>query len=175
MGSAKTIACRFELDLLDAVPAPRARCAAATPAHQARHPPCARPVRVLHALPSFVCDAVWNVTRGDMLCRGLDMSPLVVEKDVRAERPQELALVESAEKERLVDADVPRPKRADHPFVRRGAARRDERGAYRTVILGKVGLDSMQCREKVLERSSRKRRRCRITLAFGEGRKSRGS
>ena len=110
-----------------------------------------------------------------MLCRGLDMPPLVVEKDVRAECPQELALVEAAEEERLVDADVPRAKRSDHPFVRRRAACRDERGANRTVILGKVGLDSMQCREKVLERSSGKRRRCRVPLALGEGRKSGGS
>ena len=53
---------------------------------------------------------MWNVSRRHVLRRRLDVPGLVVEEDIGTERAQELPLVQSAEEQRLVDADVPGPR-----------------------------------------------------------------
>src|SRR5512144_2057012 len=111
---------------------------------------------------SFIGYSMRDMAGGHVLRRRFDMPSLIIEEYIRAERAQELALVEPAEKQRLVDADVPCAKRTDHPFVRRRAARRDERRADRARILRKIGLDPMQRGKEFLERSARQRLRGRI-------------
>src|SRR4051812_20069546 len=98
-----------------------------------------------------------HMTRRDVLERGVDVRALVVEEDVGAERAQEFALFEAAQKERLVDPDVPGAKGSNYTLVRRRAARGDERGANGTAVFGKVGLDAMQPREEFLERAAGER------------------
>src|SRR5213082_3554719 len=80
------------------------------------------------------------------------MPGLVVEEEVGFEFAQELALRESAEEHRLVDADVPRHQRADRALVRRRAARRDERRAHPHRRRPRL-LQPMQRREEGLERT----------------------
>src|SRR6478672_10392636 len=75
---------------------------------------------------SFIRDPVRDVSRRNVLRGGLDVPTLVVEENVGAEGAQELTFVQAAEEERLVDADVPRAQRPDHPLVGGCAARGDE-------------------------------------------------
>src|SRR5262249_39998758 len=106
--------------------------------------------------------------RRDVLRRGLDVRALIVEEEIGTERTQELALVEPAEKERLVDADIPGAKRADHALMRRRAARGDERGADRALVLGGGGLDVVQRGQKILEWAAGKRVARGVRFAPGE-------
>ena len=57
----------------------------------------------------FIADAVGHVGCGDVARRRLDMRALIIEKEVCAKGAQELALVEAAKEQRLVDANVPGP------------------------------------------------------------------
>ena len=57
------------------------------------------------------------------------MDRLIVEEDVGVEGFQDLALLDAAQEEGLVDPDVPCPQGADYSFMGRGASCRDEGGA----------------------------------------------
>ena len=81
------------------------------------------------------------------------MLSLVIEEDVGAECPQECRLLHAAEEQRLVKADVPRAQGTYDPFVSGCAARRDECGADRAVLL-KLLLQALQGPEKGLERTA---------------------
>src|SRR5207249_7742665 len=93
---------------------------------------------------------------------------LIVEEEIGSERTQKLALVETPEKERLVDADVPRAQGPDHALVRRRAARGDERRADRAAVFRIVRLDLVQRGQKLLERPAGQRVARRGRFAFGE-------
>ena len=80
----------------------------------------------------------------DMLCCRFDVRALIVEEEIGPERAQKLSLVETAEKERLVDADVPRAQSPDHARMCRGGARGDERRADQAAVLQILGLDLVQ-------------------------------
>src|SRR5204863_7696876 len=98
-----------------------------------------------------------------------DVRSLVVEENVRAKRAQEFPFVETAEEKRLVDPDVPRAQRADHPLMRGCAAGRHERRADRARIFREISLDPMESGEKFLEWAAAERLVRRIGLALREG------
>src|ERR1039457_6966528 len=87
-------------------------------------------------------------------CTG-DVFQGIIEKDVRAKRLQKRPLVAAAEEQCLVETHAPLAQRQNHPLVRRGRAGGDQRGADWRVLRWKSLLQSMQCREKALERASR--------------------
>src|SRR4030095_9544569 len=93
----------------------------------------------------------------DVLGGRFDMSSLVIKEDVGLERLQELTLVHSAQKQCLVDADVPGTQGADNALMRRGTASGDERGAYRRLLGRELGLDAMQRSKEGLKRAARQR------------------
>src|SRR5437773_11333197 len=117
----------------------------------------------------FVGDAERHMPGRDVPARRLDVAALVVEKNVRAESFQERALVQPAQKQGFVDADVPGAQRAHDAFVGRRAARRHQGGAHGRAVRREFGLDAMQRRQKTLERASRQRLLGRGDLARGEG------
>src|SRR2546430_6519561 len=117
----------------------------------------------------FVGDAERHMPGRDVAARRLDVAALVVEKNVRAEGFQERALVQPAQKQGFVDADVPGAQRAHDAFVGGRAARRHQRGADGRAVRREFGLDAMQRRQKTLERASRQRLLGRSDLARGEG------
>src|SRR5690349_11752478 len=96
------------------------------------------------------------------------MGALVIEKDVGAEGAQELSLVESAEKQCFVNADVPGAQRPDDALVRRCAASRDQRRADRARLVGEIALDAVQAGQEFLERSARQRAQRGVCLAAGK-------
>ena len=98
-----------------------------------------------------------HVAGGNVLRRGLDVRALVVEEDVGAERSQNLALVEAAQEEHLVNSDIPCTQCSDYTFMRGCTARGDERSRNRTGIVGEIVLDPMQTREEFLERPAGER------------------
>lgn len=71
-----------------------------------------------------------HMSRRHMARGGFDVAALIVEEDVGAEGPQEFAFVESAQKKRFIDANVPGAQGADDALVRGRSARGDEGGAY---------------------------------------------
>src|SRR5262245_25384345 len=102
----------------------------------------------------FVRYAERDVSGRDMTRRRLGVTALVVEEDVGAESLEEGPLVQSAEKQRLVDADVPGSQRAHDPLVRRGAARRHERGPDGRALGRIFRLNAMQRSEEAFEGSA---------------------
>src|SRR5512138_3610283 len=104
-----------------------------------------------------------------MLQRGVDMRALIVEEEIGAERTQEFALVQTTEKERLVDPDVPGAQRADYALVRRRSAGGDQCRTYRARVLRIVRLDLAQGGQEFLERAARQRVARGFDLALGEG------
>src|SRR5882672_4394556 len=100
----------------------------------------------LAASRSLVGDAERDVPGRDVAARRLGVTALVVEEDVGAESLQKWALVEPAEEQRLVDADIPRAQGAHHAFVG-GRAARSHQGSPDGRALGRMlGLDTMQRR-----------------------------
>src|SRR5216117_4446881 len=89
--------------------------------------------------------------------RRLDVAALVVEKNVRAESLQERTLVQPAQKQGFVDADVPGAERAHDAFVGGRAARRHQGGTDGRAVRREFGLDPVQGGEKTLEGASRQR------------------
>src|SRR5256714_2372039 len=117
----------------------------------------------------FVGDAERHMPGRDVAGRRLDVAALVVEKNVRAEGFQERALVQPAQKQGFVDADVPGAQRAHDAFVGGRAARRHQGGADGRAVRREFGLDAMQRREETLERASRQRLLGRGDFVRGEG------
>ena len=107
--------------------------------------------RSTRAILGFIGDAVRHVARGDVFHRRLDVRALIVEENVGAERAEDLALVEAAQEEHLVDADVPCAQRANDALVRGRAARRDERGDDRARFFAEIGLDPVQAARNSLK------------------------
>src|SRR2546430_163412 len=105
----------------------------------------------------FVGDAERHMPGRDVAARRLHAAALVLGKNVRAEGLQERALVQPAQKQGFVDADVPGAQRAHDAFVGGRAARRHQRGADGRAVRREFGLDAMQPREQTLERASRQR------------------
>ena len=89
--------------------------------------------RLLH-ISRFV-PAVADAAEGDMhgggeFLGGFEVGgPLVVEIDMGAELLQDAAFVHAAERERLVDGDVPVAERGGEPPLRRAVSRGDDGGA----------------------------------------------
>src|SRR5579859_8139431 len=110
------------------------------------------------------------VAGGHVAGSRLHVALLVVEEDIGAKGLEELALGQSAEEQRLIDADVPGPESADHPFVGRCRTRRDQRSADRRVVQWVYGLDAVQRRQEVLERPAAQGLARLSLLAGGEGR-----
>ena len=89
-----------------------------------------------------------------MTARRVAMDALVVEKDVRIEGCEKTPLVEPAEKECLVDADIPSTQGTDHPLVRGRTARGHERGAQRRCLGRKECLKLMDRHQQTLKGST---------------------
>ena len=81
-----------------------------------------------------------NMASGNHLPGQLAVTGLIVEKHVRSERFEERRLGQAAEKQRLVQTDVPLAQGTDHPFVSRRRARGDQCGADRAVIVRELTL-----------------------------------
>lgn len=62
---------------------------------------------------------------GNVLARGFTILRLVIKENVRAESPEEFALISSTKEKRLIDADIPCAQCVDNALVG---------GAPRTVI-----------------------------------------
>src|SRR5262252_9267638 len=118
---------------------------------------------------SLVGDAERHVAGSDVPRGRFGVPALVVEEDVGAESLEERPLVESAEEQRLVDADIPSAQRAYDALVRRRAARSHQRRADRCVLGGILGLNSMQRCQEALEGAARQRLFRRADLARREG------
>src|SRR5690606_34500839 len=101
-----------------------------------------------------------------MLARRLAVPRLVVEEHVGAEGTQEYALVEPAEKQTLINPDIPGAQCAHHPLVGRRGAGRHQRRSDRALLTRELALQLVQCGEKRHERSARQglARRARLVL-----------
>jgi hypothetical protein len=72
------------------------------------------------------------------------MGLLVIKKDIRLIRPQELGLVQSAEKDGFINANIPGTQRAYDAFMRWRRAGRDQRRPDRCFSGGEGLLQVMQ-------------------------------
>ena len=94
--------------------------------------------RLLHIsrfVPALSAAAEGDVHGGGVLLGGFEVGrPLVVEVDVRTQLLQDTAFVHTAERERLVDRDVPVAARGGESPLRRAVARRDDGGAQEPVV-----------------------------------------
>src|SRR5690606_4376893 len=101
-----------------------------------------------------------------MLARRLTVPRLVIEEHVSPECAQEYAFVESAEKQALINTDIPGAQRPHHPLVGRRGTGRHQRRADRAPLARELALQFVQCGEKCHERPTRQgfTRRARLVL-----------
>ena len=81
---------------------------------------------------------------------------LVIEEQISAEGLQKLGLVQAAQKQGLVQPNIPLTQGTNHPLMGRGTARRHQRSADRTLLIGKLGLNAIECSQERLERATPK-------------------
>src|SRR5207342_3687671 len=105
-----------------------------------------------HALWDLAVACARHVPGCDVTQRAFAVLRLVVEEYVGAERAKELGLVGAAQKQTFVQTHIPRAQRANHAFVRRRRARRDECGSDRTLAILEFRLQTMQTAQEILER-----------------------
>ena len=105
---------------------------------------------------------------GDVPRRGQAVARLVVEEHVGFVGAQELGFVQPAEEQALVQANVPGAQRLDDALVRRRAARGDERGADRAVVVAELALQAVQPHEERFERPALQRAVGGLGLRFGK-------
>ena len=96
------------------------------------------------------------------------MAGLVVKEKIRFEFTQKFALGQAAEEHRFINLDIPVHQRADGAFVRRGAARRHQRGAN-AYLRRAVLLQAMQRFEQGHEGPWRQRFGRQLALVLLKG------
>ena len=80
---------------------------------------------------------------------------LIVEKDIGAKAFEESTFIQPAQKQRLVNADVPTAQGADYPLVCGCRARSDERRTYWRSTGRVFGLDAVQGGQERRKRPAR--------------------
>lgn len=93
-----------------------------------------------------------NVACSYHFTRFFTVTGLIIEKHIGGERLKEGRLLQTAEKQRLVQTDVPFAQGANHPFMGGCRARRDQRRADRAACVGKLALQLIERSEKRFER-----------------------
>ena len=84
--------------------------------------------------------------------RPLTVPFLVIKEQVRAKGLQKFGLVQTAQKQRLVQTNIPLTQGANYPFMGRRAAGCYQCRADRTLLVGELGLNTVERCKKRLAR-----------------------
>ncbi len=81
-----------------------------------------------------------NMAGGDNFACFFAMTRLIIEKHIGSERLKKCRLFQAAEKQRLIQTDIPFAQGADHPFMGGRRAGGDQRCPNRAGSLGEFAL-----------------------------------
>lgn len=113
----------------------------------------------------LIAHAMGHMPGGHHLPGFLAMAGLVVKKHVGGKRFKERRFFQAAEKQRLVQADIPLTQGADHSLMGRCRTRRHQRGADRARLIGELALQQIEGRQEALEWPTAQRLAGRLPLA----------
>lgn len=103
----------------------------------------------------FVADTVGYVTGGDHFASQFAMTRLIIEEHIGGEGFEKGGLLQTAQEQRFVQADIPFAQGADHSLMGRCRTRRHQGGADRTTIVGEFALQQIERGEEAFERPPR--------------------